>query len=165
MKKLKTMKKLLLILLCVPLFYSCGEKEKDNTIKKLKKEIDNLERTTQNDIEYINLPRIKNTNELNWRGLLKEYEMFRIFLYKGEILSLPPGYLAGELNYGEINPGLTANMKDDNYEYCDKYGAMWCFKSLKSDYYYFWITNRLSNGADDEIVDSFTNYKFIINQK
>ena len=30
MKKLKPMKKLLLILLCVPLMFSCEENEKDN---------------------------------------------------------------------------------------------------------------------------------------
>jgi uncharacterized lipoprotein YehR (DUF1307 family) len=36
MKKLKTMKKLLLILLFVPLIFSCGEKEEKDAEKKEK---------------------------------------------------------------------------------------------------------------------------------
>jgi cytochrome c551/c552 len=38
------MKKLLLLLLCVPLIFSCGGNEKDNKIKKLENRIDKLEK-------------------------------------------------------------------------------------------------------------------------
>ena len=38
------MKKLLLLLLCVPLLFSCGGNEKDNKIKKLENRIDKLEK-------------------------------------------------------------------------------------------------------------------------
>ena len=37
------MKKLLLILLCVPLMFSCGESEKDTKIQELEKKIEELE--------------------------------------------------------------------------------------------------------------------------
>ena len=37
------MKKLLLLLLCVPLMFSCGESEKDTKIQELEKKIEELE--------------------------------------------------------------------------------------------------------------------------
>lgn len=134
------MKKILFILLCLPLVYSC------NSDKRV------------HNFEYINLPRLENEKNLHWRGLLKEGETFKIYLNKGEVINLPAAYLASVKYYGEINPGQTLNLNDENDFNCYSF----CFKSLKSDYYYFSIYNRLSNGADDKIIDRITDYTFII---
>ena len=142
------MKKLLLILLCLPMIFSCGDGDKT---KKLE------ENSIDIDFKYINLPRLDNAKQISWRGLLKDDLTFKIYLKKGEVITFPGAYLAGEIKYGEINPGQTLNNKNDDFS-CDSF----CFKSLKSDYYYFWVSNRLSNGADDEIVDSITEYTFTI---
>ena len=52
------MKKLLLILLCVPLLFSCGEK--DDKIKKLEERIDELENKKDVENDYNMKNKIKN---------------------------------------------------------------------------------------------------------
>ena len=44
------MKKLLLLLLCVPLMFSCGENEKDLKIKELEEKIKEFEGKEQNNV-------------------------------------------------------------------------------------------------------------------
>ena len=131
------------------MIFSCGEKNE----KKVKSE----ENSIDIDFKYINLPRLDNAKQISWRGLLKDNLTFKIYVKKGEVVTFPGAYLAGEIKYGEINFGQTLNKKNDDFS-CDGF----CFKSLKSDYYYFWVSNRLSNGADDEIVDRITEYTFTI---
>ena len=67
------MKKLLLLLLCVSLMFSCGEK--DDKIKKLEERIDELENKkedTENKKEVENDYKMKNKikNIIKWKKLL-----------------------------------------------------------------------------------------------
>ena len=160
------MKKLLLILLCLPMIFSCGEK-KDDKIKKLEKEINRLEESIEINIEYINLHRIENQKKLYWRGLLKHAETFRIYLNKGEVITLPAAYTSDADNrlkqkYWPCGDNCST-MDCLDQDICDyRNGDDLRFESLKSNYYYFYFENRLSNGADDEIVDRITEYTFTI---
>ena len=58
------MKRLLLILLCVPLIFSCGENEKDTKIKKLEKQIEDCNKTIEDMFnDYV---RLSPSKTLTW---------------------------------------------------------------------------------------------------
>jgi len=85
------MKKLLLILLCLPLLFSCGDKEKDNKINELEENIDKIQ-TLNNElnIEIVELKKLieaeknkGNFKEIKWTHYNSDGTIFRkeVFQY------------------------------------------------------------------------------------